>query len=418
MKKLCEAFDRLQENMSQTGGISLGDIIRGMEPAFQQEGYRNPLDGALKRILIVRLDEIGDNVLTSAFLRELRRNFPNAVIDLLVKPVVYPIMELCPYIDHAIQIANFPKDNSFGIMALWIREVCEAVLWPNKYDACIVPRWDVDETFSTLLAFLSGAQMRIGYSAKVYPMKAEQDMGGDYLLTHKALTPPYIVHEVEKNLFLLKSLGCNVISDAIELWLSEVDQESAKRYMDAAGGGGFVAVAVGTREGRKTYPPEKIAQVLRELLPTEAKFLLLGGKDDVRSAEIVRGMLPEGRAVNLAGKTSLRVSAAVISLSDLYLGGDTGLTHIAAAAHRPVVEWNCHPMDVPVSVVSLLARFFPWQTSAAVVRPKRALEGCGQLTSGFPELAGCQSVRDAHCICTIEPHSIATAAKRFLEAQP
>ena len=65
MKKLCEAFDRLQENMSQTGGISLGDTIRGMEPAFQQEGYRNPLDGALKRILIVRLDEIGDNVLTS-----------------------------------------------------------------------------------------------------------------------------------------------------------------------------------------------------------------------------------------------------------------------------------------------------------------------------------------------------------------
>src|SRR4029453_10787425 len=62
------------------------------------------LDG-LKRVLVVRLDEIGDVVLTGPFLRELRRNIPNASITLLVKPALKNLVELCPYVEEVLTFA-------------------------------------------------------------------------------------------------------------------------------------------------------------------------------------------------------------------------------------------------------------------------------------------------------------------------
>ncbi len=51
----------------------------------------------MRRVLVVRLDEIGDVVMTTPFLRELRRNLPQAWITLVVKPAVHNLVELCPY---------------------------------------------------------------------------------------------------------------------------------------------------------------------------------------------------------------------------------------------------------------------------------------------------------------------------------
>ena len=61
--------------------------------------------GSLKRILVLRLDEIGDVILMSPFLRELRRNLPDAKITLIVKPAVYNLVEHCPYVDNVVRFA-------------------------------------------------------------------------------------------------------------------------------------------------------------------------------------------------------------------------------------------------------------------------------------------------------------------------
>ena len=124
--------------------------------------------------------------------------------------------------------------------------------------------------------------------------------------------------------------------------------------------------------------------------------------------------LPRGSVVNLVGRLPLRESAAIVSECRLYLGGDTGMTHVAAAAKRPIVEWFAHPMDVPVSVVSLYARFFPWKANVAALRPEHALPGCEQLERGFAEITGCHSREKAHCIAAIPPKQIAGAAQTML----
>ena len=96
------------------------------------------------------------------------------------------------------------------------------------------------------------------------------------------------------------------------------------------------------------------------------------------------------------------------------LGGDTGLTHIAAAARRPIVEWVCHPLDLPVTVLSSVARFAPWQARVIQVRPAHGAPGCEHLVPGFHEVAGCRSLYKPHCIQSIPPAQIAAAANQLL----
>ena len=410
---LSGAMDALLAKMEREGGLSTNEILAGMEPAFRKAGYRAPHEGA-QRILVVRLDEIGDHVLTSAFLRELRQDLPQAQIDLLVKPGVYPLMERCPYVDHVLR-ADGAQQQLFAPQLRWMRGICEDVIWPRRYDACLLPRWDIDLMFAVVLGYLSGARARIGFSTQVHPMRAQQEGGADALLTRAVLTPPYVVHEVEKGLYLLRALGLAVRSNVIECWLAQSDVAEAKRLLAAAGiEGPYIAVAAGTREGRKTYPAEQLAQALAGIR-TELPFVLLGGPGEETAGARIAAALPAGRTADFVGRTPLCVSAALVAMAQLYLGGDTGLTHIAAAAKRPIVEWNCHPMDVPVSVLSAVARFYPWQAQAAVVRPEHAQGACRTMTAGPHELSGCNAP-DAHCIGGIVPAAITAAAERLLEA--
>ena len=386
-----------------------------MEPLFSAEGYRTPHEGP-QRILVMRLDEIGDHVLTSAFLRELRRNLPEDQIDILVKPSVYPLLERCPYINHVL-VAEDAEVRLFAPQFRWMREFCENVLWQRHYDVCLLPRWDVDLMYASMLAYLSGARARIGFSTHVHPLRAQMDGNSDGLLTRAVLTPPYVVHEVEKNLYLLHAMGLTVQSDAIECWMTRKDVSDAQQLLQEAGvTGPYVAVAPGTREGRKTYPAPLLAQALARMR-AELPFVLLGGPGEEAFGAEIAAALPRGRVVDFVGKTPLRVSAAIVSQAYLYLGGDTGLTHIAAAAKRPIVEWNCHAMDLPVSVLSSLARFWPWQAQALVIRPEHAQGECRTMTAGMHELSGCAIV-ETHCICGIEPQQITEAAEKMLGVQP
>lgn len=418
MPLVAQAFDTIADIYRKADRLSMETIFRNMEPAFAAEGYRTEIAGPPQRILVVRFDEIGDCVLNVPFLRELRRAYPDAQIDLAVKPASYPLMELCPYVNHVYAAEHLPQPRSLVRTFFdWHRMFCEAHLWEQHYDLCLVPRWDVDNTYSLPLAYFCGAKQRIGFSEYCSPVKAASDKGLTGFLTRPVLTPLHVVHEVEKSLFLLRAgLGIRPASDKLELWLAKDDVDAAQARLRAAGITlPYIAVAVGTREGRKTYPAELLAKALIGI-QTPLPFVLLGGPgEEAAGAQLAKALKKASRPVlDLVGQTPLRQSAALVALARLYMGGDTGLTHIAAATRRPIVEWWCHPMDVPVSVVSLVARFAPWQARALQIRPAHAAPGCEHLEPGFHEIAGCRSLDEAHCIAGIQPETIAAAAERML----
>src|SRR6516165_1230519 len=106
------------------------------EPVFRLLGKRKNAKGLphvnCRRILVVRLDEIGDVVLCSAFLRELRRNFPCATITLIVKPATRNLVELCPYVD---EVLTFDW-RAINLRTRHLRALWMAVkrCWPHSFD--------------------------------------------------------------------------------------------------------------------------------------------------------------------------------------------------------------------------------------------------------------------------------------------
>lgn len=95
-----------------------------------------------EKILLVRLDEIGDVVLMTPLLREMRSNYPEADITLIVKPQVYNLVELCPYVNKVMTFDRYEGRFSFILNIIKAFRYAKVFLWKEKYDLVIVPRWD------------------------------------------------------------------------------------------------------------------------------------------------------------------------------------------------------------------------------------------------------------------------------------
>jgi heptosyltransferase-2 len=329
------------------------------EPFFWVLGMRRKRQefdlSRVKRALVVRLDEIGDVVMTTPFLRELRRNLPRAWITLVVKPGVRNLVELCPYVN---EVLTYDWNISDRLRRLRrhgraLNLACQR-LWRRRFDLAIVPRWDADHYHATFLAYFSGAPWRVGYSEDVIPHKRQHNRGLDRLLTH-ALNDDAVKHEVERSLDLLRFLGATVQDDRLELWLGEEDEafaDSVLRRHGLESGEPLVGLCPSGGNSRlKQWSASRFIELARWLLSRHgARIVIVGGPgEEALGQQIERGLGPS--AINAVGKTTLRQLAALLRRCRLYIGNDAGPTHIAAAMGTPLVALfgpTCHH------------RFRPW----------------------------------------------------------
>lgn len=404
---LLEASQICMDYMVQKQSLSIGILKEFMEPAFLKTGYResdNP-PALTENILVIRLDEIGDNVLTSGFLRELRRNCPRAQITLVVNYVVAPLYELCPYVNEVLAF-SVVEIQDFTMRFEKAVAFCQELLWKRHYDRCFLPRWDIDGYFATFLAYLSGARERIGYSASVYDGRLRQEGYVNELLTTAVVNPSEIVHEAARNFWLLQALGMGVANRTLEVWFDKSDLSKMRECLkNIAGKGKIIAVGTGGSYLGKMYPLAKFLQVLQRIKEQGYFFLLLGGKKEMEYNSVICEALGKDFVCDITGAVSLRETCAAISLASMYVGTDTGVKHIAAALRLPVLEINCMGQDFPKDKMSYVSRFSAYQVPTIVVRPKHSLSPC---TEAHP-FNGCLSQWEPHCIVQIAPEEIAVA---------
>lgn len=79
------------------------NIVYGLVRGYRKLQRKRVVTKKVERILVIRLDHLGDMVCTSPFIRELRKNYPQAQIDLLCSDEVYNYIELNPYVDNIIK---------------------------------------------------------------------------------------------------------------------------------------------------------------------------------------------------------------------------------------------------------------------------------------------------------------------------
>ncbi|MDQ2106392.1 glycosyltransferase family 9 protein [Azospirillum isscasi] len=349
---------------------------------------------AARRILVVKLDEAGDFVLATAFLRGLRASAPQARILLAVRPAVADLAAPCPHVDAVVS----PQPKPGG--GIDLRAVTPggaaafAEAFRAGFDLTLVPRYDFDRHGATSLAANSRARAVLGFSETVTPWKASGNAGFDRAYTHR-LTPPPGRHEVEQNLALLRFAGGVPDGDGVELYLTAEDRAEAARLLAVVEGERVIAVAPGAAAPRREYPPDRLAMVVAVVaVGLGARVAVIGTERERAAAALIAAALP-GRVIDLTGRTGLRVAAAVIERTGGLIAMDSGPAHLGAAVGVPVAVFSCHPKGGDPNHHHAPERFRPWSARTQVLRPSAALPPCP---------AESCTAAEAHCIASIPPN--------------
>ncbi len=278
-------------------------------------------------ILVRGVNWIGDAVMTMPAIHALRVARPGARISLLVKPWVAPLFEKDPNMDEVILYSG--KHESIPGRIRLARELkargfCAAVLLQNALDAAVI-------------AMLAGIPERVGYRRD----------GRSFLLTRSVPFDSAAgrLHHIDYYLNLLSRAGLSAIKSAPWIFLG-LDERLAARELLKQLRRPVVAINPGATYGSsKRWRPERFAEAaMRVIGELDGSVLLAGGPSEADIAgEIVRCMEGSGllrsddRLLSVAGKTSLRELAALISESDVLITNDSGPMHIGYAVGTPLV---------------------------------------------------------------------------------
>ena len=281
------------------------------------------------KILAVRYRFIGDMILTVPFLRNLRRAYPDAQIDMLVSPNSGEVIEDCPYVNNFIYFDTSRKhkyENGKGAKKSFLHYVL--MLRKEKYDKAYI----LKRSFSSaLLCYLAGIKERIGFNTE----------HRGFLLTKQV---KYDTEKHESLCFLdvLKADGIEIKDTYLENWIKEETLNKVKELLKENGlkeEEKFAAVNAAASNPYKMWGIDNFAAVIEYLSNEKGiRSVLIGASSD---AELYEKMKFKGelklKPVNLCGKAGIKESLAVLKLAKFFLGNDSGSLHMAASAGTRVI---------------------------------------------------------------------------------
>jgi heptosyltransferase-3 len=349
-----------------------------------------------RRILVVKLDFIGDWVLTTPFLDSLRRNAPLAEITAVVLDRVFDLAATCPFVDRAISVSR--ADHRRVVFAA--AKVEELATFRRDYqgqrfDLALVPRWDADFNGALQVAFGSRAPAIIGFSECSATRRGILNRGDDRFYSH-AIVDRRLVHEADRDLALIEALGGQVTAVPVRADFTAADANEADRFLNSARvrANRFLVVAPFGSKARSTLPAARLARIVRRLAKVfDLGLVVIGGPREAdRAAAFTRDV--GHNAVSAAGILGMRPSAALIARAGAFIGMDSGPAHIAAAVGTPVAVLSCHPVGGVPDHANAPERFAPRGSAGVVVviRPARATAPCR---------GGC-TADEAHCILALD----------------
>jgi len=294
-------------------------------------------------ILVIKMAGIGDLLLATPALRALRETYPHAHIDLLVTPdsagilngwqVIDRIIVLDKYLfDYPQQFLTRPR-NLLRLKPLW-RDLRD-----GHYDAVLLLHHltlPFGRLKHQLLLRATGAQWRVGL-----------DNGHGWFLNVRVKDNGFgAMHEAEYYLAVAGTVGAKTKDKRLVVPLSEADHRQAwqllyehetpqniRRPIIAMhpGSGGYSTA--------RRWAPERFAQLADTLYSgVGGQLLLLGGPEEAELHQHIIDMMHSEMPVrSMAGRGSIKVTAALLEQVDLFIGNDSALVHLAVAAGTPTV---------------------------------------------------------------------------------
>jgi len=313
------------------------------------------LPGEIASILVIQVSRIGDTLLSTPTIRAIAAAFPKAEITCLGHSKRVEILQHLPFIQ---RIGSISKRS-----APWRGH------WPGK-------RYDLAFVFGYDLPLVKYA-LRVAKKVVAFRQK---DASTNSRLFLAAEEPEFQSrHAVLMQHALVEGLGIPLAGRELSYRIAEEESAWAKNEIQKRvdHGSPLIGVQVASfhTKGYRDWPIERFAELcdrIRHAYPN-AHFLILGGKLEQSRTRFLHTHLA-GCATHLAGSLSLRQTAAIMGMLDLYIGVDTGPTHIMGALHRPMVVLY-HPYS-PSRMLAPLDH-----PCLHVVDHPRVAENCGPETS-------------------------------------
>ena len=294
--------------------------------AVQWLFYRKPLprDFVPKRILVVKLDHLGDVILATPVFSNLRQAYPNAELHTLVgawsRVVLARHPDVCNIFDYnSPAFCRSGKPTSLREAFQLYRE-----LRRQKYDLVVELRGDWRTTWVSLLRLTPHRFSRAA-------LQIENKLG----LARFSGT-----HEATRNLDLLRHAGIPTpfqnatfsVTTADEKWASDflAIHKIDKKYP-------LIAIHPGSPIPLKRWRPERYAELADWLIARKrTQILFVGVKDEVPIVTEIQCRM-QGGSINIAGETTLTQLASILHTCDMFIGNDSGPMHLAAAVGTPTI---------------------------------------------------------------------------------
>ncbi len=318
-----------------------------------------PSLSGLASILIIQVSRIGDTLLSTPTIRAIAMAFPQAELTCLGHPKRVEILQNLPFIRRVGSITK--------------RSALFRGRWPGK-------RYDIAFVFGHDLPLVEYAQ-RVAHRVVAF---RQGDTIVDSRLFHAADEPAFQSrHAVLMQYALVEGLGIpltgrhlsyQITSEEAAWAMDELQDQLAKTGILPTPLIGLQVASFPTK-GYRDWPIARFAELcdrIRQSYPN-THFLIFGGSLEKERTQFLHAHLA-GCSTHYAGRLSLRQTAALMGRLDLYIGVDTGPTHIMGALHRPMVV-----LYHPYSPSRMLAPLDP--PCLRTVDHPRVAEACGPETS-------------------------------------
>jgi predicted lipopolysaccharide heptosyltransferase III len=335
----------------------------------------------VRKVLLVRLRSIGDTVLATPSLFALKRFLPNATVDILVEDWVAPLLSDHPNVDNVIVLER----GGFVKRARAARELRAA-----NYDVVYNLHGGTTATFLTRA---TGARHRVGFESYQYAQ----------LHNHQAPSPQSLwsqqkAHSVEQQLALLGWTGVPVTDrPRTRLGISAAARKTVNKLLGESGlsDSKLALIHPAAAFATKQWAVENFARV--------AEFLAERGFAPVAIAapnekELLEKLRSEVKAKIVTLDLSLPEVTALAEQSQLFVGNDSGIAHIAAAVGTPAVV---------IFGSSNIAHWRPWNSAPAeIVFEEMSCQPC----HGY----FCEKFEQPECILRVPVTRVVAAIERLL----
>lgn len=358
----------------------------------------------VKNILLIRLDVLGDMIITIPVIREIRRAYPKANITFVCNKAMYNLIEPLPYIDEIIPYEKIKLGkHNFERLIVSAYKFARKNLCTKEYQLALVPTYPAQLDERLMISFARARQ-------RVFYYKDEE--------TRQSWIPELAVpveqgfcSMMERHFYLLRALGMEIENDDLEIKTTIKDKTCVDKLFEheglAAADDRLKAVfSLATSCIHRDWPVERYAEVARWLQSEYgAVIILLGGKSDPPE---YRNFFVQNVAdvYDFAGKTTIRQSAEIMSRANLYIGGDTGTMHMAAVykLQGVVITKDFGGGTAGELQIEL---FSPWKSPLHIIKPDEPIVPCG---------SECLVFHKQHCILNVSVAAVKSELRNIIEA--